>query len=212
MEAPLGEPHVEVGVEAVEGVLLVLELDGVPASRKATRRSSGEVEDLRPVGDDPGGEVEDVGALVAVLGDRPAEAAASMDAPKKVHLVAAVVDVELHVTSAPAACRTRAMASPRTAHRVCPRCNGPVRLAEMNSTFTRWPASTSEPPCRRTGGENVRRNLSLRARVDGDVEEPGAGDLHRGHALGRLEPPLQLCEGPRVGATFFASCIATLVA
>ena len=38
------------------------------------------------------------------------------------------------------------MASPTTAHRVCPRWMGPVGFAEMNSTLNRLPASESVEP------------------------------------------------------------------
>ena len=92
-------------------------------------------------GDHLRGEVGDVAAVVAVLGDRLAERGRLDRGAEQVHLVAAVVDVELAGRpSAPAASSTRASASPTTAQRVCPRCSGPVGLAEMNSTLIRSPA------------------------------------------------------------------------
>ncbi len=96
VQRPLGEPHVEAGVEGLQLVLLLLQLQGV------ARLAEGHGPRLALQRDDAGvgchdgvGEVLHVGALVAVVGHRLPERPCLDRGAEQVHLVAAVVDVEL---------------------------------------------------------------------------------------------------------------------
>ena len=105
------------------------------------------------------------------------------------------------------------MASPSTAHRVWPRCSGPVGLAEMNSMLIRLPGQRLGAPVGRAGRDDVRGDLALGAGVDGDVEEAGAGDLDGGDALGCAQPRATSSANARgLVPAFLASWSATLVA
>ena len=96
VERPLGVPDVEVRPEEREHLLLLLELEGV--GRLAERDQLlvvGQVHDVGLRDHDRGGEVEDVAAVVAVLGHGPAVGRGHDRRAELVHLDAAVVDVEL---------------------------------------------------------------------------------------------------------------------
>ena len=206
VQRPLGEPHVEVGPErrraapAARASCIAYaaspERDHPLARRRAGRGSPGSLGDHLPAR----------GRRCSRRGSRPpgpadpARAACS-EAAEPVHLVAAVVDVELPrrprrpPRRAPGRC-----ASPTAAHRVWPRCSGPVGLAEMNSTLI-FAGERLVAAVRRTGGHHVGGDLALRAGLDGDVEEARAGDLDRADAVAaRSCVGEQLAELARVGA------------
>ena len=94
------------------------------------------------------------------------------------------------------------MASPTTAQRVCPRCSGPVGLAEMNSTLTGWPASVSLRPYAAPASTTCAATAPCAPASTRDVEEARAGDLdaRRCRRRPRSRAASRLGEVARVGA------------
>ena len=106
-----------------------------------------------------------------------------------VELRSTIVDVELARHA-----RTTRLEHPgdgvaHRAQRVCPRCNGPVGLAEMNSTLMGSPARIIRPAVRLIGSTICRASTPCAAGLEHDVQEAGAGNVDTGDA-GQVGEPL----------------------
>ena len=203
------------GVERVELVLLLLQLHGVAGLPEGGGALLAlELEDAGVLGDHALGQVGDVAAVVAVLGDRLPERGRLDRGAEEVHLVAAVVDVELagHLGA-------RGLQDPRERvahHRPAgvPEVQRPGRVGRDELDVDPLPAQGVVVAVAVAGGDDVGRHLALGAGCDGDVEEARPGDLDVGHAV-VLAPACALTSSARARGlvpAFFASCIATLVA
>src|SRR5690349_5220770 len=104
------------------------------------------------------------------------------------------------------------MASPSAAHRVCPRCRGPVGLAEMYSRLMTWPASDSLRPYAGPASTMVRASSPAEAASRVMLRKPGPATST---ALTPSTAPRRSasCVASSRGGTPapLASCIATLV-
>ena len=182
VQRALGLPDVEVDAEPLEG-----RLD--PGADALGRPSP---EDLRAVrawsrggGRDVvghgGGEVADVVAVVAVLGDRLPVARREHGRAELPHLGTEVVEVVLARHVCPPASRTRLRRSPTNAPRALPMCSGPVGFADTNSTSTRRGSTPAGSGPSRSGSARMRATIaSYAASATRRLTNPGPRDVGRG--------------------------------
>ena len=123
VQCPLRGPHVEVGAEEIEHVLLLGELQpvgGLPKRRELL--VLGQFTNARVLGHDLRGEVDDVGTVVPVVGHRLTMRRGHDGSTELVHLHAAIVDVELTCHGGPRRCEHPSKRIPY---------GGPTRVPQM---------------------------------------------------------------------------------
>ena len=202
VELLLGEVDIKVDAKLGQRLLDVVHLRlvrGAPDHRQG--RHFGEFADVRVLGEHLVAEVRDVLARVAALGHVPAVQPGEHGVREHVHLGAGVVDVVLG--------RDVGTGGPEDAgDRVAE--GGPAGVADVQRAggVGRDELHVDHVPGERgvgaVGGTGLDDRLGEGtggSGVHGDVQEAGAGDVHRGHAVDRFEPGAQDGrELPRVGA------------
>ncbi len=190
VQRPLGIPDVEVRAERVEHRLLMRELQPVADFAKfCAPLVFRQVDDFRVGLDDFTGELVNVLAVVAVVGNRLTDSRRLEGRAEALHLHAAVVDVELAGDLRPGGRQHPAdrVANRRPASVAKVQRTGRVGRDELKVDLLA--AQGVGAAVRLAGLDDRARQLALRGRVERDVEEPRARDVDHGDAGRASKPP-----------------------